>query len=66
MIISLLIYKECLLQMIEMNKIVLVCLVHTGSVIYCKVMMDIHRNIGLMIGIILLQVVKVKTSKQQQ
>lgn len=49
--------------MIEINKIRLGCLEITGQVIYYKVMMVIHRK--NMVGIIL-QVVKMIISKQQQ
>jgi len=62
MIHILLVYLEWVLEMIEMNKIMLICIVITGKVIYCKVMMDIHRKMV----IILLQVVKVACLKQQQ
>jgi len=56
---------EWVLEIIEMNKIVLGCIVITGQVC-CKVMMDIHRNINIMMMIILLEVVKVVLSKQQR
>jgi len=49
--------------MIEKNKIMLVCLVMTGQVYY-KIMMDIHTKINIVI--IILQVVKIGISKQQQ
>jgi len=61
----LLIYGEWILKIIEMNKIVLLCMKVTGQVIYYKVMMDIHRKMKNMI-IIVSEVVKIGLSKQQQ
>jgi len=63
MITILLILVKCVLKIIEMNKILLGCLVITGQVIYWEVMMDIHRNILM---VIVLEVVKIVISKQQQ
>jgi len=63
MIKNFLVYKECVSQMIEIYKIMLICLVITGQVIYYKIMIDIHRN---MLVIILLEVLKVVISKQKQ
>ena len=59
---------EWVLKMIEMNKIMLICIVITGQVItgqviYYKVMMNIHRKV---FGDIILEVVKISLSKQQQ
>jgi len=62
MIIILLIYGQCIFKMIEMNKIGLVWIVITGQVID-KVMMDIHKKIRM---VIILEVVKIVLSKQQQ
>jgi len=53
---------ECLLKMIEINKIMLVWIFYPGQE-YCKVMMDIHRNMEVNI---LLEVVKTSISKQKQ
>jgi len=58
-----LVYMDWILKMIEINKIMLICIVVTGQVIYYKVMMDIHRQINM---IIILEVVKICSSKQQQ
>jgi len=64
MIKILLVYKKCKLKMMEMNKIMLgLIIIITGQVIYWLIMMDIRRNI---IGIIVLEVVKIHLSKQQQ
>jgi len=62
MIIILLIYGQCIFKMIEMNKIGLVWIVITGQVID-KVMMDIHKKIRM---VIILEVVKIVLSEQQQ
>jgi len=61
----LLVYKEWVLKMIEINKILLICIVNSGQVIYYRVMMDIHRNINMLIGIIL-QVIKMMEGLKQQ
>ena len=56
---------EWILKMIEINKIMLICIVHPGQVINYKVMMDIQRKI-IDVIVIILQVVKMNISKQQQ
>ena len=63
MIIVLLIQIIFKLEMIEINKIMLVWIVKNGQV-YCKVMMDTHTKMKMMI--IVLEVVKIVISKQQQ
>jgi len=65
MMLILLVYKEWVLKMIEINKILLICIVNSGQVIYYRVMMDIHRNINMLIGIIL-QVIKMMEGLKQQ
>jgi len=52
------------LKIIEMNKIMLGCVVISGQVLD-KVMMDIHTKIKHLVDIVL-QVVKILNSKQQQ
>ena len=56
------IYLECILKMIEINKIMLIWIVITGQVIYYKVMMDIQRKMNMVI--ILSEVVKIYFLKQ--
>ena len=59
-----LLYKKRIniLKIIEINKIMLVCIVNTGQVIFYKVMMDIHIKIKMVI--ILSLVEKIGISKQ--
>ena len=64
MINVLLIYLECVFIMIEINKMILVCIVITGQVIYYKVMMDIQINMNMVDFV--LQVDKIEGLKQQQ